>query len=182
MDLILKPRHYPGLSAGSLLATPSRLTALFNDLRHGAAGHLLHNGAGHLVNACATTANCPTSCGSCASTYHLTASGIGSPGPSCCIPALNGTFTLSRIGTNCQWNTGIMFELGGCTFGWQLTCSLVDCNNISGAMRWVVQLYGSVTFVWAQLISSATCPPTGVYSICANPCTGGAGASVILSS
>lgn len=163
------------------LAGPSRLLALFNHLHHGDAGHLLHNSAGHLVNACATS-NCPTSCGSCTASYTLTVSGIGSPGPSCCIPALNGTFTLRRIGTNCQWNTGVMFQTGGCTFGWQLACSLVDCNNVAGAMRWVVQLYGSVTFVWAEMISSAICPPTGTYSICANPCSGGTGTSVIVSS
>jgi hypothetical protein len=159
-----------------------RIPALFNHLYHGASGHLLHNGAGHLVNACAAPSNCPTDCGSpCATTYHLTVSGLGGPGLSCCVAGLNGTFTLTRIGGSCQWSTGIMFQRGGCSFGWQVFCSLVDCNNTAGAMRWVVQLYGAINFVWAESVSSATCPPTGSYSICANPCSGGTGASVILS-
>ena len=140
-------------------------------LHHSAGGHLLHNAAKHLVNACAAaTSNCPTNCGSpCGATYHLTVSGLGSPGPSCCLSGLNGTFTLTRIGTSCQWSTGIMFQPGGCSFGWQLFCSLVDCNNTAGAMRWVVQLYGTINFVWAEAISNATCPPAGSYSICTTP-------------
>lgn len=152
-------------------------------LHHGAGGHLLHNAAGHLSNACAAvTSNCPTSCGSpCAATYHLTVSGLGSPGPACCAAGLNGTFTLTRIGTSCQWSTGIMFQPGGCSFGWQVFCSLVDCNNTAGSMRWVVQLFGTINFVWAEAISSASCPPAGSYFICANPCSGGTAASVVIS-
>jgi hypothetical protein len=158
-----------------------RIPAMFNHLHHGGAGHLLHNAAGHLVNACAAATDCPSNCGSCDAVYTLTISGLGSPGVACCIPDINGTFTLSRIGGTCQWSTGIMFGPGGCSFGWQMFCSPVDCNDVAGPMRWVVQLYGAITFVWAEAVSSSACPPVGTYAICANPCSGGTGASVVVS-
>lgn len=161
--------------------TASLFTAWFaGHLKHGASGNLIHNASGNLVSACATSGNCPTVCSSCLPNYPLTVAGIGGPGPSCCIAALNGTFTLTRISNNCQWASGTQFQPGGCSFGWELFCSKVDCNNVSGPMRWVIAMYGSIGYVWAEMISNATCPPTGTYRICANLCAGGTGAMVVL--
>ena len=126
------------------------------------------------------SSTCPGVCLSCPNRYPLTVAGVGGPGPACCIPALNGTFTLLRIANNCQWATGVHFQPGGCTFGWEMFCSLVDCNNVAGPMRWVIAMYGSIGYLWAEKISSAVCPPTGVYKICSNLCSGGAAASVVL--
>jgi len=142
---------------------------------------LLHNAAGNLVHACASApVTCPSACTTCPASYPLTIAGVGAPGPACCIAAFNGTFTLSRIANNCQWATGVKFQPGGCTFGYEMFCSLVDCNNISGPMRWVIAMYGSVGYLWAEKISSSVCPPTGSYAICSNLCSGGVGASVVL--
>ncbi len=160
---------------------PPFITDLFTGhLKHGSSGNLIHNANGNLVSSCATSASCPTVCSTCPASYPLTVAGVGGPGPACCISALNGTFTLNRIAGNCQWATGVFFQTGGCSFGWEMFCSTVDCNNVAGPMRWVIAMYGTIGYVWAEMISNAACPPTGVYTICANQCAGGMGASVVL--
>ena len=60
----------------------------------------------------------------------------------------------------------------------------VDCYNNPGPARWVIQLFGSVNFVWAEApVGAGTpkCPPTGPYTVTCNSCTGGTGASLVLS-
>ncbi len=160
----------------------SALLAWFaGHLQHGASGNLLHNANGHLANACASASvTCPTVCSACPATYPLTVAGVGGPGDSCCIAALNGTFTLTRIANNCQWATGVFPQTGGCTFGWEMFCSMTDCNEVAGPMRWVIAMYGSIGLLWAEKISSASCPPAGAYAICSNLCSGGVGTSVVL--
>ena len=147
---------------------------LTGHLKHGASGNLLHSAAGNLVNACASgTSNCPSLCNSCPASFPLSVAGVGGPGPACCIAALNGSFTLGRIANNCQWATGVLFQPGGCTFGYEMFCSLVDCNNTAGPMRWVIAMYGAIGYLWAEKISNSTCPPTGVYPICATSAPAG---------
>jgi hypothetical protein len=162
------------------------------DLKRTSTGHLRRNAAtGNLVDGCddcCTCAECPDGRDGCASSYTLTVTGIGGPGPACCLPGIDGSFTLTGLlGDVSQWSTGgtdVNAAYPGCAGGWSLSCQTVDCHNNPGPPRWVIALYGSVNFVWAeQACISATpnCPPTGAYQVTCNSCSGGTGALLVLS-
>ncbi len=156
------------------------------------SGHLRRNpSTGNLVtgcDGCCVCAVCPNGRDGCPSSFTLTVTGVGGPGPACCLPGINGAFTLNGVfGDVAQWassGSAVNPTDPSCTGGWALSCQTVDCNNNPGPPRWVIHLFGSVNFVWAEspcVDSTPTCPPTGAYQVTCNSCAGGTSASIVLS-
>jgi hypothetical protein len=162
------------------------------DLKRTASGHLRRNPTtGNLVlgcDGCCTCGECPGGREGCPSSFALAVSGIGGPGPSCCLPGIDGSYTLTGLPPGAaQWATSataVNPANPACAGGWALSCQSVDCYNNPGPPRWVISLFGSVNFVWAErpcVPATPNCPPTGAYVVTCNSCAGGTSASIVLS-